>query len=195
MKKLICVVLSLLALCALFAGCAEKNPGKAADDASLPTLGSTEATAADPASDTVSTDPEEEVNFLGLRSSNITAEQLAEALGVSSSEVLSTELSSGEELLIVNNVLYNTILYKQLQCINYGDKSVITLTHIPQDEEFDGVMDGIIRSLEAQFGAPSNGKTGNDLPSNTWHSMNGSENYIYLYPLTEEEFKLSFYLY
>lgn len=173
MKKLLCIVLCLVAICALFAGC--KSEEKATEEP-------TDA-------------PIEGIHFLGLQKSGISAEQLAEAVGVEPSAVISTKLSSGEELLIINDVIYSTILYKQLQCINYGDKSVITLTYIPNDEEYDNVVDGIVNSLDSDFGAPSISKTSDELDGYTWRNSAINENYIFFYPLTEAEFKLSFYLY
>lgn len=168
MKKLLCVILCLVTLCSLFAGCKAKKEEM----------------------------PEGSMNFLGLFKAGVTAEELAEAVGVDASTVISTTLSSGEELLIVNDVLYNTILYKQLQCINYGDKTVITLTYIPSDEEFDDVVNGILMSLDDEFGAPGSiSMTGEGFNAYTWRNTEINDNYIFFYPLTEEEFKLSFYLY
>ena len=182
MKKLICLALCLLALCSLFAGCKSNNQPAETTAATLPVINPEDV-------------PDGTIHYCGLQSAGITKELLAAALHVDPADIISTSLGSGEELLIVNDVLYNTIQYKQLQCINYADKSVITLTYVPQDEEFDGVMNGIVSSLEPDFGAPSTAQTGDGLPSYTWHGLDGSENYIYFYPLTEEDFKLSFYLY
>ena len=183
MKKLICLALCLLALCSLFAGCKANNkPVETTAAATLPEINPEDV-------------PEGTVHFCGLKSAGVTKEQLASVLGLELDQIISTTLGTGEELLIANEVLYNSIQYKQVQCINYADKTVITLTYVPFDEEFDGVMNGIVNSLAPNFGAPGSAQTADGLSSYTWHSADGSENYIYLYPLTEEEFKLSFYLY
>lgn len=183
MKKLICLALCLLALCALFSGCKENNqPAETTTAATLPVINPEDV-------------PDGTIHYCGLQSAGVTKEQLAAAIGIDPATIIFTTLGSGEELLIANDVLFGDILYKQLQCINYADKSVITLTYIPQDEEVDDVINGIANSLEPEFGAPNSAQTGDGLPSCTWHSADGSENYVYLYPLTEEEFKLSFYLY
>ncbi len=170
MKKLLCIVLCLVTLCAVFAGC--KKQEEPTDE------------------------PIEGIHFLGLQNAGVTAEQFAAAVGVDASTVISTKLGSGEELLILNDVIYNTILYKQVQCINYGDKTVITLTYVPSDEEFDGVVDGILKSLDTDFGVPgSTSTTGDGFTAYTWRNTDINDNYIFFYPLTEEEFKLSFYLF
>lgn len=175
MKKILGIILCLVAICALFAGC--KSEEKATEE-------STDA-------------PIEGIHFLGLKEAGVTAEEFAGAVGVDPSTVISTELGSGEELLILNDVIYNTILYKQVQCINYGDKTVITLTYTPDsEEEFDGAVDGILQSLDGDFGVPgSTSTTGEGFNAYTWRNTEINDNYIFFYPLTEEEFKLSFYLY
>ncbi len=171
MKKLLCIVLCLVTLCAVFAGC--KKQEEPTDE------------------------PIEGIHFLRLQEAGVTAEEFAGAVGVDPSTVIATTLGSGEELLILNDVIYNTILYKQVQCINYEDKTVITLTYTPDsEEEFDGVVDGILQSLDGDFGVPgSTSTTGDGFTAYTWRNTEINDNYIFFYPLTEEEFKLSFYLF
>lgn len=181
MKRILCFALCLLALAALFSGCAKKPADSAKNaDATVPEL--TEAEVAG-------------IHYCGLSTKSITAEQLAAAVGVDAGSVIATELSSGEELLIINDVTYNDILYKQLQCINYEDKSVITLTYVLNGEETEGALNGIADSLAGPFGAPSSAQSSTGDTNYTWRAPAVNENYILLYPLTETELKLSFYLY
>lgn len=180
MKKLICILLCLLALVTLFAGCKNKNTPDNTD-ATLPGF--------------IEEEEPDGVHFCSLNAAKVSAEQLASALGLTVDQVIKTKIGSGEELLIVNDVLYETILYKQLQCINYEDKTVITLTYFLDDEEMDGALTGIVNTLEPKFGAPSNATSGSGETTYTFRAPAFNENYIYLYPLSENEIKLSFYLY
>lgn len=180
MKKLICILLCLLALVSLFAGCKSKNT-PVATDATLPGF------------DTP--DEPEGVHFRGLNTAGITAEQLAASIGLTSDFVISAQTGSGEELLIINDVLYNTILFKQLQCINYADKSVITLTYFLDDEEMEDALMGIVNTLEPDFGMPNAAEDNSGAAAYTFRAPSINKNYIYLYPLNENEVKLSFYLF
>lgn len=193
MKRILCLILCLCLFCTLLCGCKkEVTPSDDTAEATVPTL----------ATDAPDTDSEPEtepvipgVHYCGLIGMDVTIPQLAEAVGVAESDVISTTVSSGEELLIVNDVLYKTILYRQLQCINYADKSVVTLTYILDDETLEGALQGIVNTLEDQFGTPSSSQSSSGYTTYIWRAGDVNNNYICLYPLNDTELKLSFYLY
>ena len=195
MKRIFCLLLCLCLFCTLLCGCKkEVTPPDDTTEATVPTL-ATESPVAES-----ETEPETEptipgIHYCGLTTMNVTAAQLAEAVGVAESDVISTTISSGEELLIVNDVLYKTILYRQLQCINYADKSVVTLTYILDDETLEGALQGIVNTLEDQFGTPSSSQSSSGYTTYIWRASAVNSNYICLYPLNDTELKLSFYLY
>lgn len=180
MKRFICLILCLLTLAAMFSGCAKKPAPTDDKSANVPSL--TEAEVAG-------------IHYCGLATRPVTADRLAAAVGVDAASVIATTTAAGEELLVVNDVTYKTVLYKQLQCINYKDKSVITLTYILDDEELQGALDGIVNTLEEPFGAPSVSESSAGYSNYTWRDASVNDNYILLYPLNDTELKLSFYLF
>lgn len=188
MKRIFCLAFCLIAVLAVFTGCSKENTPPAESTApTAPQLTETTIT---------TTEPEiSGIHYCGLNTMSITAEQLAEAIGMDAEAVISTETGSGEELLIVNDTLYYGILYKQLQCINYEDKTVITLTYTLDDETLEDSLKGIADSFGDQFGTPSVAQSSTGNSTYTWRISEENGNYIILYPINDTELKLSFYLF
>lgn len=199
MKRILCLTLCLCLFCTLLCACKkETDAPEAPTEVTAPTL-ATAVPLTDPSPETESVPQTEPVtpgiHYCDLTTMNITTIQLAEALGVPQANVIPTAISSGEELLIVNDVTYKDISYKQLQCINYADKSVITLTYILNGETPDAGLQTVVKSLEDQFGTPGSSQSSSGYTTYIWRNSEVNSNYICLYPLNDNELKLSFYLY
>lgn len=183
MKKILCLVLCLLSVAALFVGCKTDSVTpvtEAPTQATVPVL--TEAVVTG-------------INYCGLAAKGVTVDALAAAVGVDASAVISTKTGADEELLIINDVMYNDISYKQLQCINYEDKSVVTLTYIADGETAEEACTTISDSFGDSFGEPSVSESSSGSSTYTWRVSSVNTNYIIVYPINETELKVSFYLY
>lgn len=190
MKKLICSVLCLLVVSCLFAGCA-KTDNTATDTPTVPSLAETQAPPSDAANAEV-----EGIHYCGITSMDVSAQQLADAVGVDVDSVVTTATGNNEELLLLNDVTYAGISYSQLQCINASDKTMLTLTYtLGSTETLTDALESICESIADPYGEPSESTTGSGAAIFTWHQSSVNDNYICLYPINDTELKLSFYVY
>lgn len=192
MKKTICMLLSVLLTCALFAGCANEAPTTTTEtEIPVETLSTTEAPTEVPA-ETAEAEVSG-IHYKGIcdRSADTAALEAAEG------RAFDIETTINESpMYIYNNVTYLDLSFSQLQCIRYSDKTTITLTYpLSGEETVDGALDTVSSAVSAVFGQPSVSETSSGGQIYTWRDSTVNDNYLCLYANGETELKLSFYLF
>ena len=192
MKKIICILLSVLLTCALLAGCA--NDGQTAatattgTDVPLETLSSTTEASTAAEDDFVAG-----IHYKGIAAMAVDTATLEAAEG----RAFDAETTIDEKpMYIYNNVTYLDLSFSQLQCILYSDKATITLTYaLSEGETVESALDAVNSAASAVFGQPSVSETSSGSQIYTWRDSTVNDNYLCLYANGETELKLSFYLF
>lgn len=192
MKKIICILLSVLLTCALFTGCA--NDGQTAatattgTDVPLETLSSTTEAPTAAEDDFVAG-----IHYKGIAAMAVDTAALEAAEG----RAFDAETTIDEKpMYIYNNVTYLDLSFSQLQCILYSDKATITLTYaLSEGETVESALDAVNSAASAVFGQPSVAETTSGSQIYTWRDSTVNDNYLCLYANGETELKLSFYLF
>ncbi len=172
MKKILCMAITLAATALLLVGCANDAADTPAQTDAL---------------------KEGAVAYQGLSAKGVTQESLESALG---REIDGETTVEDNQLLYVNDVEFLGMTFTQLQCINYEDKTSITLTYtLGEDETVDSAEEALAKAVSEIYGEASEGTTSSDVKIYTWSATDGSQNYACMYANGKTELKLSFFLF
>lgn len=174
MKKLMIVLLCLALVAAMFCGCSKNKDAKKELDVKDP--GKIDIVNAD------------YININGLDSAEVSDEQIAEVMGRQPD--LTPVLEDGTQMQVFNDVIWLTVLFKQVQYSRMEDHLLVTYCYtLDGDETMEGALESMNQILTKEYGA---GSVSNGTPPMYSWSSAETGNVIRLYQLNETEFRLQY---